>query len=230
MQSGAVIITGAGRGLGLHLVRAAAAKGLPVIATHRSPRPPATLEDLTTNASGIRTARLDLTDPGSISDLIDDLRRENVRLWAIINNAGANRAPPAPEDSAAELQALFAVNACGPYVLSRACAELLADDGRIVCISSDRASLTQAMDMGSSAYAMSKAALNMAVRKLARGYSDTGRVAVAVHPGWLQTDMGGAHATTPPDVAALDLLDLVERLEPADNGHFLGRNGGRLAW
>ena len=77
---------------------------------------------------------------------------------------------------------------------------------------------------------MSKAALNMASRSLAHDLREDGIIAVALSPGWVQTDMGGSEAPTPVSESAAGLIALIDRLTLEDSGGFFGFQGERIAW
>ncbi len=77
---------------------------------------------------------------------------------------------------------------------------------------------------------MSKAALNMGVKKLASELKGRGVALVALHPGWVQTDMGGAGATLQPAESIGGMLKVIDELTTADNGRYLTYAGEELPW
>ena len=79
-------------------------------------------------------------------------------------------------------------------------------------------------------YAISKAALNMASRLLARALIERGTIVVALSPGWVSTDMGGEGATLSPEQSVGGLLRVIDGLEPADSGGFFGHDGKTVPW
>src|SRR3546814_6281252 len=88
-------------------------------------------------------------------------------------------------------------NAAGPLLLTQALAPLLADGARVANLSSELGSITDAGRFGTPSYCISKAAQNMASVLLAHALRERGIVVAALHPGWVQPDMGGPHATVP---------------------------------
>ena len=73
-------------------------------------------------------------------------------------------------------------------------------------------------------------ALNMVNKNLSIELKDDGILAVVLHPGWVQTDMGGANAFTPIAVSAEGLLKVSEGLTEKDNGLFYDFNGKLIPW
>jgi NAD(P)-dependent dehydrogenase (short-subunit alcohol dehydrogenase family) len=79
-------------------------------------------------------------------------------------------------------------------------------------------------------YTSSKAALNMITVKLAMRLRDEGVIAIALHPGFLRTDMGGAGADLDPAEAAALIVALIDRLSVEQSGQFLRWNGTVHPW
>jgi NAD(P)-dependent dehydrogenase (short-subunit alcohol dehydrogenase family) len=77
---------------------------------------------------------------------------------------------------------------------------------------------------------MSKAALNMATRLLSIALRERGIVVVAISPGWVRTDMGGAGAPTKPEQAIASMLRVIDHLKASDGGRFLSQNGETIPW
>ena len=71
----------------------------------------------------------------------------------------------------------------------------------------------------------------MASLNLALELRDAGILSVAIHPGWVQTDMGGPSAPTRVDLAARQIVALADRIGLGDSGKFLAAADGReLPW
>jgi NAD(P)-dependent dehydrogenase (short-subunit alcohol dehydrogenase family) len=70
----------------------------------------------------------------------------------------------------------------------------------------------------------------MATALLAAALRERGIVVIALHPGWVQTDMGGAGATVTPEQSVSGLLRVIGALKPSDSGHFLDWQGEALPW
>ena len=98
--------------------------------------------------------------------------------------------------------------------------DLLLKEGETNCA-------TMGRDVG---YAVSKAALNMITVKLAAQLRADGITAIALHPGYLRTEMGAANAPLGADEAAERIVDLIDGLTPADSGRFLRWDGTEHPW
>ena len=91
-------------------------------------------------------------------------------------------------------------------------------------------SISQTRQFRTPSYAMSKAALHMASRLLAAALAEHGATVLALHPGWVRTDMGGDKAPLAPADAVAALLNVLDKATPAQNGMFVDGEGKALAW
>jgi NAD(P)-dependent dehydrogenase (short-subunit alcohol dehydrogenase family) len=142
---------------------------------------------------------------------------------------------PGERYGAIEAKALldaFTVNVVGATLLTQAATPMLerGNSPRVVNISSVLGSIGTRAAFGTPSYAISKAALNMATRQMAFELARRGIVAVAIHPGWVRTAMGGAEAELEPAAAVASVLGVVDRLRGADAGRFLDWNGTEVPW
>ena len=83
---------------------------------------------------------------------------------------------------------------------------------------------------GQYSYNSSKAALNMVTRIMSFDLQAMGIAVLAIHPGWVQTDMGGAHAAVTVQDSAAGILSLVDHLSLANTGMFYVYNGEEHPW
>lgn len=228
------LVTGANRGLGLAFVTQLLERGARVLACCRTPSEARVLDALAA-ANGDRLAvhALDVADPAAIDALPQAAARHLQRIDLLINNAGVlvsgERFGNVKAESLAES---FAVNASAPLLITQALAPLLAlgNKPRALCITSQLGSIAQANGFRTISYAMSKAALNMAVKRLAAELTPRGILVLAAHPGWVKTSMGGKGATLAPADSAHALLHLIEHAQAADAGKFLAYDGAGLPW
>ena len=226
------LITGANRGLGLEFVRQLLARGDAVTACCREPRAAKELQELAGSAGDrLKLLALDVTDARSIAALPGQLTGT---VDVLINNAGIAAGEEAfGEFDAATMARVLQVNSIAPMLLTQAVTPLLEKGTRpkIVCITSALGSITRAdgLNFGLS-YGMSKAALNMGVKKVASELRRRGVAIIALHPGWVQTDMGGANAPLRSPESIRGMLAVIDKLTTADNGRYLTYEGKELPW
>ncbi len=79
-------------------------------------------------------------------------------------------------------------------------------------------------------YRASKAALNSVLADAALTYGAQGVTCLAFHPGWVQTDMGGAGAPLTPEESVRDLRATLARVDASSNGAFLDHDGSPIPW
>jgi NAD(P)-dependent dehydrogenase (short-subunit alcohol dehydrogenase family) len=229
------LVTGANRGLGLEFVRQLLARGDRVVATCRHPGKATALNALAGEHPGrLHVLPLDVADPRAIAELQRELlllADDGDRLDLLVNGAGVlHSGERFGSVSAVNLDDSFRTNAMGPFLLTQALAPRLADGARVANITSQLGSIANTTRFGTPSYDISKAAQNMATALLAAALRERGILVVALHPGWVQTDMGGAGATVTPQDSVAGLLRVIDRLKAADSGRFLDWRGQSLPW
>ena len=229
------LVTGANRGLGLEFVRQLLARGDRVVATCRHPGKATALNALAGEHPGrLHVLPLDVADPRAIAELVRELALlddDGARIDLLVNGAGVlHSGERFGSVSAVNLDDSFRTNAMGPFLLTQALAPRLADGARVANITSQLGSIANTTRFGTPSYDISKAAQNMATALLAAALRERGIVVVALHPGWVQTDMGGAGATVTPQDSVAGLLRVIDRLKAADSGRFLDWRGQSLPW
>ncbi|HEX5489480.1 MAG TPA: SDR family oxidoreductase [Rhodanobacteraceae bacterium] len=228
------LVTGANRGLGLAFVSELLDRGARVLACCRDPAGANVLAALrAAHGEQLAVHRLDVADPDAIAALPQAAAKHLQRVDLLINNAGVLVSGERFGNVRAEaLAESFAVNASAPLLITQALAPLLAlgNKPRVLCISSQIASIAQSASFRTMSYAMSKAALNMATKRLAAELGPRGIVVLAAHPGWLKTEMGGTGATLSAADSAHALLGLIERAGTQEAGKFLAYDGAELPW
>lgn len=234
------LVTGANRGIGLEFVRQLLARGEHVVAACRHPGKATMLNGLAAEHPGrLHVLPLDVADPKSRASLLHELplvlggddEGTPGRLGLLINNAGVlHSGERFGHLEQALLEDSLRTNAIGPFLLSQALAPLLADAGRVANISSQMGSIGNTTRFGTPSYDISKAAQNMGSVLLARALADRDIVVLALHPGWVQTEMGGAQAQVTPTDAVAGLLRVIDAATPAQSGSFLDWRGEPLPW
>ncbi len=224
-KSRTVLISGTSRGLGSELARLYAEDGWRVIACQRGP--------VASEGSADRLV-LDVADPASIEALGQSL--QGVAIDLLINNAAVRGDTGGLATlEPGEFLDVMRVNALAPLLVTRALlANLRAGEHRVVAnISSRAGSLAEGTlddDDGDYAYRCSKAALNMATVKLAQDLKSDGISVVSLHPGWVQTDMGGSEAVVSVATSAAGLKAIIDGTGLADSGSFRAYDGRRVSW
>lgn len=234
------LVTGANRGLGLALVRALLARGNRVVAACRQPGKATELNRLAGEHPGrLRVLPLDVAQPKSHAELARELPlvlgghtdEEPGRLDLLVNNAGVlHSGERFGSVSAANLEDSLRTNAMAPFLLTQTLAPLLADGAKVANISSQLGSIANTARFGTPTYNIGKAAQNMATRLLAHALHERGIAVLALHPGWVQTDMGGKDAEVAAEDAAAGLLQVIEAATLRDSGRFLDWRGEALPW
>jgi NAD(P)-dependent dehydrogenase (short-subunit alcohol dehydrogenase family) len=123
------------------------------------------------------------------------------------------------------------VNVLGAAAVTEALVENVAASERkaIAMMSSRLGSIAESNGM-TLPYATSKAALNMLVKGLAATVASKGIIVVALSPGWVRTDMGGAGAPLAPEASVAGLRKVIAGLRAADSGKFLSYDGTPIPW
>lgn len=233
-----VLVTGANRGIGLEFVRQLLARGDRVVAACRQPAKATALNMLSGEHPGrLHVLPLDVADARSREALARELPLTGgegpdvLPIDLLINNAGVLHAGERfGQLTDANFDDSFRINASGPLLLTQALAPQLADGATVANISSVLGSIASTERFGTPSYNLSKAAQNMATRLLADALRGRGIRVVALHPGWVQTEMGGDGAQIAPAESVAGLLKTLDGLQAADSGAFFDWNGRTVPW
>ena len=229
-----VFISGANRGIGLELVRQCLARGDRVFAGCRKPGEAAELLAMVTEAPDqLSLLAVDVTAETTIDTAVAEVQATAGGLELLFNNAGANFGGETLVNLAAEhMVRLFRINAVGPLLLTQRLRGVLkrGNSAKVINVSSEAGSISGLDRFRGYSYYGSKAALNMFARCLAFDKEMAGVVVVALHPGWVQTRMGGPRATLPASDSVKAILALAAKLGAADTGKFFNYDGTEIAW
>lgn len=228
-----VLITGANRGIGLEHVRRFIERGVQVFAATRSPKNATDLLELAgAHADLIKILPYDAADPAAPAGLKTTLGDTPIDL--LFANAGVlgDRSLSFGSVDVEEVLKLVRVNALAPLKLAEALVDNVASSTRrlVAVQSSQMGSIGDNSSGGYYAYRVSKAALNMVAKSMANDLSSRGVTAVALHPGWVNTRMGGTAAPVTVEQCVAGQQQLFERLTLTDSGHFFNYDGKELPW
>ena len=231
-MSHSVLITGTTRGIGLELARQFLDAGSDVFATARNPESDALQSLKAAHGDQLQLLSLDVIDSTQIAEVAATLAGQPLNL--LINNAGLFRSRSDDTESLSHETWLqeFHVNAIAPFMVTRALRENLAaaDDALVAMISSKMGSMSDNTSGGAYSYRSSKAALNAVTVCLSSDLADDGTRVVALHPGWVRTDMGGSNAPVDAPTSASGLKKVMLGIDTAQNGGFFDYTGAPIPW
>jgi NAD(P)-dependent dehydrogenase (short-subunit alcohol dehydrogenase family) len=229
-----ILITGSNRGLGLAWAEQYAAAGWRVYATCRHPEQADTLHLLDAAYRNLSVHRLDVTREEEIAALAQALA--DVSIDILLNNAGVYFEKYLPQSLGSidyrHWQESFNVNTLGPMRVTAAFTEQVARSNRrlVVAITSHMGSIAEIGSPGDYPYRSSKAALNAAMKGLSLELAPRAISVLLLHPGWVQTRMGGPGALLSTDESVSAMRQVVENLRHGDSGHFFRYDGSSIPW
>jgi NAD(P)-dependent dehydrogenase (short-subunit alcohol dehydrogenase family) len=230
-----VLVTGANRGLGRELVRQYHADGWRVFACCRRPEASGLAE-----GDGLSVHRLDVTDHGGVAALASEL--EGVAIDVLLNSAGTMGARSFAaeglgiqrfgESDYVDWLGILRVNVLGPMKMAEAFVEHVArsEQKKIVSLTSIVGSMARNRAGGLYAYRSSKAALNAVMKSMAIDLARRRIIAVAMHPGWVRTEMGGPRAEIDAVTSVAGVRRVIAGLTAEQAGRFLSWEGEELPW
>ncbi len=228
-----ILITGANRGIGLEMVKYCMEQGWSVYACCRNPHNAEQLFKIAKLSNGQISVHIaDMLELSTLQALSYELRNEPIDM--LINNAGiygSDKNTFGSVDAPGWLQA-FQVNSIAPLKMVEAFSEQLFMGKRkiVACMSSKMASMADNGYGNSYIYRSSKAALNAVVKSLSIDLKDHGVICVALHPGWVKTDMGGPDAEITTRQSVKQLFTHLKKLTINDSGRFIDIDGSDIPW
>ena len=224
-----VLITGANRGIGLEFTRQYAAAGWRILAGCRCP---GSADDLRGLKGDIAIHALDVADTGSVSAAKAAIGSEPIDL--LINNAGVigQRAGKLGNVDYADWNDTLNINLLGPARVAGAFVDnvLASQQKKFATVSTRMSSMTECKAIDFMAYRTSKAAVNMMMTLAANELGPKGATVVLLHPGWVQTALGGPNAVITPKDSVTGMRSVLDGLTPADNGRFINFDGTPIPW
>ena len=222
-----ILITGAGRGIGFQLAKQALEKGWDVVGSVRSVE---AQRELAEKLPRMAVLNFDVTDHKAVENVANAFHSPIDILVNCAGIIGPQKQSTLDMDFDGFAKTLE-VNVLAPLKIAQVFLPLVkaSDNGRIVNISSQMGR----MEFSASdriAYRSSKSALNKVTQALATDLNQEGVTVIAVHPGWVSTDMGGPDAPVTPVESAAGLLNVMENISLEDTGKFIDWDGTARSW
>jgi NAD(P)-dependent dehydrogenase (short-subunit alcohol dehydrogenase family) len=226
-----VLIAGASRGIGLEFARQYAADGWRVVAACREPDRASDLRSLTENADVV-IHQVDVTSDQSVEDFRERIGGEAVDVLIITAGVPGGNNQVFGNIDFQDLGITLEVNVAGPIRIAQAFASNLsvADNSKLIAITSQMGSIQQTISTEMMLYRISKAALNEAWKCLSIDLKPRNVMVMVIHPGWVATDMGGKDAPVSPSESVRGMRKVIAGLSPADTGTFRTFEGATVPW
>ncbi|XP_026531728.1 uncharacterized protein LOC113417513 isoform X1 [Notechis scutatus] len=250
-----VLVTGSNRGLGLELVRQLAKRSNPpkwIFATCRDPAGPRAqdLKNLAAEHPQIIIMALDADDPTSVKAAAAKVTEcvKGAGLNLLINNAGIVNSSSLETETPESMAETYRTNVIGPMIVVQVFIPLLrkaahesplkgmsCSKAAIVNISSEGGSITSVLEWQRGhiiAYRCSKSALNMLSKCQSLHLAKDEILCVALHPGWVQTDMGNVMGKPPmtKEQSLRAILNTLGHLSEKNTGTFVNWEGNLVPW
>ncbi|MEM7333201.1 MAG: SDR family oxidoreductase [Chloroflexota bacterium] len=229
-----ILISGANRGIGFEMTQQLLTAGHRVFASCRRPGAADALQRLNGEFGDmLHVVQMDVAADDSVAQAFTTVANHTTHLDWLINNAGINLRQKYEQFNSQDMLNTFNINAVGAMRVATTFVPLLQKGTapKLANISSQLGSLSKARKgWGTYGYNSSKSAMNMISRHLAFDLDEAGVTVVAIHPGWVQTDMGGQNAAvTVPDSAA-GIINVLSGLTHESTGQFFTYQNDAHPW
>ena len=225
-----IVITGGNRGIGYGLLKILSDKHNVIITVRNNKKGQSTIAELGHSKKEINYVVMDVDNSDSVMRAADDIKQKFNNVDLLINNAGIlikEYQLPAIETSEDSILKTFNTNTLGVLRVCKSIVPLMVNGSRIINISSGMGQLDE-MDSGSTAYRISKTALNALTKILSNELLSMGIKVNTICPGWVKTDMGGENATLTIEESTTQIVAFALR-DNFPNGQFL-RHGEIIPW
>ena len=226
-----VLIVGATRGIGLELAKQYADDGDQVIACARDLGAADQLKEAADSRDNISLEAMDIADPGSIDAAAASIGDQAIDTVIIVAGAVGGQHQSLDDVDLAEWHKTLDINTIGPTLVARAFKPNLvaSGNGNLMILTSQLAASTWPMG-GMLIYSTTKAAVSKVGQILAIDWKDEPITVSLMHPGWVQTDMGGPHAEITAEESASGIRKVISGLSKEDSGNFYKWNGEIHPW
>ena len=227
-----ILITGTNRGIGLEFVKHYLKNNEKVIATCRNRNSAKDLLELENTTSNLSLLELDVSKPNSIDEFTSKIANQPIDTF--INNAGVfgPRNIEFGNFNAKEWLDVFNINTIAPLLITQKILKnlRLGKNKKLAFISSKVGSIEDNTGGGMYIYRTSKTALNQVIKSLSIDLKEENFIAVALHPGWVQTDMGGPNALIDTKTSVKGMAEVIDNLAPKNSGKFYNYDRSQIPW
>lgn len=225
-----VLITGANRGIGLELTKQYAADGWKVLACCREPESAVALQALVSTSNNVQVLTLDVSNFSQIDNLALQLQSEAIDV--LINNAGVYPPSSFGDTNYDNWAKAFKINSMSSLKMAEAFVQHISRSQlkKIATLSSKMGSIDDNSGGESYIYRASKSAVNMVMKSLSIDLKPYGISVVTLHPGWVQTDMGGANGLINTKTSVVGLRKVIADLNLENTGQFIAFDGKSINW
>ncbi|MDC0557361.1 SDR family oxidoreductase [Candidatus Poseidoniaceae archaeon] len=218
------VVTGANRGIGLELTRQLLDSGYNVHATYRSNK--GGLEQF--DSDNLSIYQMDVRDKMQISNVVQSVDKIDL----LINNAGVadGRWQSISEIDMEHALEVLNVNAVSPVLVTQQSLPKLSNGSKVVMMSSLMGSISDCQSGRSYAYRASKTALNMFSMAMKNELDANGISLLIMHPGWVETDMGGPNAPLSTEESVSGIMQRIEEQDMSMSGRYVEFDGSPIEW
>jgi len=225
-----VLITGTNRGIGLEFTKQYAEAGWDVLACCRTPANAEALNKLAAQHDNIRIHALDVAN----FEQVDLLARQlsDIAIDVLINNAGVYPSGGLSDAEVDNWLNSFKINSIAPLKMASAFTTHMTKSKlkKLVTLSSKMGSIDDNTSGGSYMYRSTKTAVNSIMKSLSHDLKQVGIAVATLHPGWVETDMGGPNALIQVQTSVEGLRKVIDALNLNNSGRFIAYDGKEIAW
>lgn len=230
-----ILITGASRGLGLCFTRKYLELGYEVYAGARDVEAQLLMLLKEEYKDRLIIIQLEVSDTTSVINAAKMIGSHTDRIDILINNAAIHSNSSFDILEAADIDdclEVYNVNSLGALRVVKAFLPMIrkGEGAKIINISSESGSISTCGREKEFDYCMSKAALNMGTKLLSNYLKKDNIIVLAVHPGWMRTDMGGRNAHLDPYETSSRLAELFENITTTESPIFIDNEGNSYPW
>ena len=228
-----IMIVGATRGIGLELTKQYSNEGNQVIACARDTGNSSLLDEVASASDNIKIEQLDIADPLSIESASSRIGEGAIDSVIIVAGwvGGMPDNQTIDNIDIDEWHNTLNINTIGPLLVAKAFKSNMAASGKgnFMILSSQLAASTWPMG-GMYIYSTTKAAVSKVGQILALDWAEDPIIVSVMHPGWVQTDMGGPTAEITAEESASGIRNVISGLTKEDSGNFYKWNGDIHPW